>query len=172
MSFSVNEIENLARKAAVGAGFPPEQARRFGRVAAIHLAHGGSEAPLLAALRDPADSPILRLPLLVDDVLRASEAMGDDLVLSMHPGDAALAPAYVATLPRVLKSCGVDTSGDQPRISLTLGAPRGADADMPDRITLGDDARRHLQRLARNTEVPATEASRLRGAGAGVIDRD
>lgn len=171
MSWSINEIQTLAAKAARGAGFPAAQADRFGRAAVVHLAMGGDENDLLSALDDPDNSPILRLPLLADDILRAAEFMGDALSLSLQPGDEALAPAYAQSLHITIAGCSVEMSGEVPQLTLTLGQGTSA-PNMPARIDLSDQARERLLTLGKNTEVPETEESRLHGAGAGLTDND
>lgn len=59
MSFSVNEVETLAAKAARGAGAPPAQAARFGRAAVHHLAAARDPEALLDALAALPRGPIL-----------------------------------------------------------------------------------------------------------------
>ena len=173
MSYSATEVIALAQKAARGAGFPPRQAEAFGQAAAIHL---GADRPVQAlrdALADPADSPILRLPLLMDDVLRAAASLPEPIELSLQTGDEALAPAYIRTLPIRVLSCQV-VPGDEGPARLVIEADPATPAKpaLPARITLPDDLAQDLSTLAQKTYVPATEASRMTGAGAGLTDND
>lgn len=172
MSYSANEIQALAAKAARGADFPVDQSDRFGRAAVQHLAAGGDEEALLAALADPSDSPILRLPLLIDDVFAASAAIAGPVELTLHPGDAALVESYARLLPIELSEVTVVAreGTDRLRIAADLNAP--ATRKLPARIEMSDHLRAALTRLAVQTHVPASEASRLGGAGAGLSDND
>lgn len=170
---SANEVSGLAQKAAMGAGFPPAQAEAFGRAVAIHLGAGREPAVVLAALKDAADSPILRLPLLLDDILRAIELTGSEVALTLHPGDEALAMAYARLLPMRLVSCRVETREDaQSRLAVEGDPSTPGRAALPPRIEMPDDLREELASRAALTYVPASEASRSAGAGAGNIDND
>ena len=173
MTRSVNEIESLARKAATGAGFPPAQAESFGRAAVLHLASGGAAEALTDALGDPADSPILRLPLLVEDLWRALALAGPEVALSLQPGDESLAPAYARLLPVALRAVRVVRQPDGPaRIEITAIPDKRHRPDLPARIEAPDALVERLTRLAERTYGSATENSRTSGAGAGNIDTD
>ena len=173
MTRSANEIETLARKAAMGAGFPPAQAESFGRAAVFHLADGGDAEPLSQALADPVDSPILRLPLLVEDVARAVALAGPVVTLSLQKGDAALAPAYMRLLPFVLRHVAVTPAEDGPaRVTVEADPATRASTVLPARIAIRDALYLQMTRLSARTLVPASDASRSAGAGAGEIDND
>jgi hypothetical protein len=173
MSYSVNEIANLAQKAARGAGFPPAQADLFGRAAAQHLGAGGAPGDLTEALADPADSPILRLPLLLDDIQRVLPLAGPDLILSLQPGDTGLVKSYVCLLPLRLSACEVMQNADgPPRVSLSIAPGRRTTQSAPLRIEAPWSIVDMLNKLAAETYVPATDDSRAAGAGAGNIDND
>lgn len=173
MTRSANEIEGLARKAALGAGFPAGQAEAFGRAAVLHLAEGGDAQALSDALADPSDSPILRLPLLVEDMLRALMLAGPEIDLTLQPGDERLAPAYARLMPVDLKRIEVATPEEGPaRIEIVADPARLVKPQLPPRIAAPDALIRELTRLASRTLVPASEASRAAGAGAGNIDND
>ena len=90
MSLSANEIQALATKAARGAGFPPGQAESYGRATVMHLVAGRDPQPLHDALAQVDNSPILRLPLLVDDILAACAAVKGPAELTLNPDDSAL----------------------------------------------------------------------------------
>ncbi|WGW03686.1 hypothetical protein [Tropicibacter oceani] len=175
MTRSANEIMGLAQKAASGAGFPPEQAARFGQAAVAYLAAGQPPDALLTALRDPADSPLLRLPLLMDDVLRALSLTGPEVELTLHPGDEALATAYARLLPLRMTACTVveaDGEAGQARLRVAADTDTPARLRFPPRIEAPQSLIEALGQLAARTYVPASEASRLAGAGAGNIDND
>ena len=173
MTRSANEIEALARKAATGAGFPPAQAEIFGRAAVLHLARGDDAEALTDALRDSADSPILRLPLVVEDLARAIAMAGPTVSLTLQRGDEALAPAYARLLPMALRAVCVTPQPDGPaRLEIEADTARRASPGLPPRIEAPDALMRRLGELAARTHVPASEASRRAGAGAGNIDND
>lgn len=173
MSFSANEIAGLAQKAARGAGFPPRQAELFGAAAVQHLAAGGPPTDLLHALADPTDSPILRLPLLTEDILRALTLTGPEVTLTLQPGDAALARAYTALLRIQITRAHVDQPADgPPRLTLCADLDRPSPSQLPARIDAPPEVIDRLTRLAALTYVPATGDSRTAGAGAGNIDND
>lgn len=173
MKCSANEISSLAQKAAMGAGFPPGQAEQFGRAVSVHLGAGRAAGPLREALEDVADSPILRLPLLMDDVLRAVALTGSEVSLTLHPGDEALALAYARLLPMRLVDCRVvPRDAAQARLELQADTETSARPALPARIDMPDDLYTFLNALAARTYVPASAASRAAGAGAGNIDND
>ena len=172
MTLSANEVQSLAAKAAKGAGFPPGQAESFGRAAVLHLADGRDARALSAALKDPHDSPILRLALLGDDILAACTAMKGSAELTLNPDDAELALAYARLVPVRLKDCELTLRDDQPRLRVDADLGTPCRAKLPPRIDMPDALQAELQELARKTYVPATEASRRRGAGAGLTDND
>ncbi len=172
MSFSANELASLAHKAAVGAGFPPSQAETFGRAATLYLGDGHGAEALVGVLDDAADSPVLRLPLLMDDILRAIALLGPEVTLSLHPGDVDLASSYARLLPLQITSLDVDIPEEgQPRMHLVTDPARPTQHPLPPRITAPEPLVSTWQDLAARTYVPATAASRA-GAGAGNIDND
>lgn len=172
MTYSANEIAGLCQKAARGAGFPPAQAETFGRAAAVHLGTGGAPEALTDALRTPSDSPILRLPLLMDDILRGLTLAGPTITLTLQPGDEALAPAYARLLQIKLTDCQVSRIADGlPRLTVSGDPATRVRLTLPPRINAPTGLIDKLTRLAAATYVPATAASRA-GAGAGNIDND
>lgn len=173
MTWSANEISALSQKAARGAGFAPAQAEVFGRAAAVHLGTGGPAEALTEALRTPSNSPILRLPRLMDDILRGLTLAGPTISLTLHPGDAALAPAYARLSQIQLTDCRVTRAEDgPPKITVTADPAIRARVTLPPRIFAPTWLIGALTRLAAATYVPASEQSRRAGAGAGNIDND
>lgn len=171
MTHSATEVQALATRAARGAGFPPAQAELFGRACVQHLALDGDAAPLIDALANPADSPILRLPLLLDDVLAAA-ALTDPVELTLQNGDAALAPSYASLLPVAVLDTAIVRHLEQKRLRITLDLATPSRPVLPPRIKVPAQLLVALERLAKNTYVPATDASRRAGAGAGLNDND
>ncbi|MDD9729832.1 hypothetical protein PVW46_07920 [Mameliella sp. AT18] len=173
MSYSANEIATLAQKAARGAGFPPHQAQVFGAATVEFLASGGEAQALLDALSDPDDSPILRLPLLVEDIQRAVDLAGPEITLTLQPGDEALAPAYARLTALHITRAELGQSEDGlPRLCLDTAPVQGAAPTLPPRIAADPALIDRLSTLAALTYVPATDSSRSAGAGAGDIDND
>ncbi|MBY6112877.1 hypothetical protein KUW09_06950 [Mameliella alba] len=173
MSYSANEIAGLAQKAARGAGFPPRQADLFGAATVRYLADGGPPEALDAALADPTNSPILRLPLLIEDILRAVKIVGPEVTLTMQPGDEALAVSYAELLPLGIDHADVDqTNEGLPRLTLRSDPQQTARRALPPRIEAPAALVDRLTLLARETYVPASDTSRDAGAGAGDIDND
>lgn len=172
MSLSANEIQALATKAARGAGFPPGQAESYGRATVMHLVAGRDPQPLRDALAQVDNSPILRLPLLVDDILAACAAVKGPAELTLNPADSALAPSYAELAPVRLRDCTLITTGEQPRLRVDAELDTPWRPKLPPRLDLPARLRATLNELAQNTYVPASEASRLRGAGAGLSDND
>lgn len=129
MSFSVNETQMLAQKAARGAGAHPAQAAHFGRAAVCHLAAGRDPGDLLAALDALPEGPIQTLPFA--------------------PDRSALGQSYAEA-----------------------GAAPEARPTLPARVHLPEALKARMDVLAWQTYVPATEASRTGGAGAGLTDTD
>lgn len=173
MSYSANEIAGLAQRAARGAGFPPRQAEVFGAAAAQHLATHGEASALAAALADPANSPILRLPLLIEDIERALRLTGPEITLTLQRGDDALAPAYARLLHFWIESAQVDVTDDGlPRLTVRADPGAAPPPRLPARIHAPTGLVSTLTGLAARTYVPASERSRRGGAGAGDIDND
>lgn len=173
MSFSANELGGLAQKAARGAGFPPRQAELFGAAAVLHLASGGDAGALEQALADPQDSPILRLPLLTEDILRALTLTGPEVTLTLQPGDEALALSYTQLLHVCVERAEIEQAPDGlPRLTVRADLNTAARPDLPARIDAPEDLVAWLGQLAAETFVPPSEASRSAGAGAGNIDND
>lgn len=173
MSYSANEIAALAQRAARGAGFPPHQAQVFGAAAVQFLAGGGEPQVLLDALSDPGDSPILRLPLLVEDIRRAVDLAGPRITLTLQSGDEALAPAYARLAGLHIAHAELGQSEDGlPRLLLETDPDRDGAATLPPRIAVEPPLVDRLSSLAARTYVPASDSSRSAGAGAGDIDND
>lgn len=167
VSWSASEIAALATKAARGAGAPPEQAARFGKVAAFHLAAGGAPQDLIAAVEALPGGPIVTLPGLFDAAAAKAwdGAAGPCVVPQNH---AILARSYVAALPYAAR-CTVLADGDL-SVMLDISDPKPAKA--AGRIAGCDVLLARFAELAARTFVPESDASRSTGAGAGLTDND
>lgn len=197
MTWSLNEIEALARKAARGSGYSWGVAEEAGAAvrwlearglsgtgALCHLlnARAGApdgaccslsagialtdagEMPALPGLRiGPVLSPMLLLPFVAWLADKAKQR------ISLRCGNEDAG---------VTLDCGAlcDADMDWQRCGAVLllpGATRtGARRDPANRATCGADRVAALSAFAGLTYAPATEESRLAGAGAGVSDTD
>lgn len=113
----------------------------------------------------PLCQPLLLLPFLA----QAGSVLGQQLVLSYRGGTVALpAPAILPAAQQAL--CGP--------FQLSLAGPLGPEGPGPNaplpqgRATCDGPTLAALDALALKTTVPATEASRQSGAGAGTNDND
>ena len=164
MKSGASDLQTLASRAARGAGFAPAHAARFGRAAVHHLAEERDHTALLDALRDPGNSPILRLPLLMEDLLTACAALGGTAELTLLSGDAALAPSYARLLPVHLSACEIVTRGAQRRLRIsTDGKPQPASA-LPDPGAVPQPLIDRLKQLAVHDTGNGAEADQRRGA--------
>ncbi|TMM55270.1 hypothetical protein [Sulfitobacter sabulilitoris] len=166
MSWSMTEWAALAAKAARGAGAPPAQAQAFGRAAAQHLAQGRAAEDLARALGALPGGPILSLP---PALIAAQVDAGTGLQTTLAaPDGPALAQSYVEGLPwrvTVLRA-----EGGTLCFALDTGTP--APRATPARLTPPPALVKRMEALAERTFVPETDASRQRGAGAGLTDSD
>lgn len=216
MTYSLNEIEAMGRRAARGAGFHWGLAEESGKAARWLVAHGFAGVEELAEVLTRNDGkgydelmpieedgvwrarsgslcPLVAGPVLCD---RAKEvAAGREIVLGPTAQPLMLAP-YAAGAAQLtgatvalswegvlllLAPQGISIEGTENAVatrSVTgvrcrcseqpLAAPsagqRGRDVDA--------ESWSRLSAFAHRTLAPATEASRLAGAGAGLVDND
>ncbi|WP_299623774.1 hypothetical protein [uncultured Tateyamaria sp.] len=166
MTHSWTEVQALGVKAASGAGVPPAQALAFGAMVARHLADGGAETPIAAALRAP-DS-IVALALRVEKVIEGASMNASAVtVREADAGARALLFSWLSGLPC---QTALTLADDTIIASLNLAAP--SDRSRPDRVPLGPELQEQMQELAAKTYVPDSDASRSAGAGAGLMDLD
>ncbi len=192
MIVSLNEVEVMATKAANGAGRPWGLAQEAGMAAARLEAMGLPGARCLLRLLQTTDGETKlagRCPILegahISDLggegLPASfDAMLQPLLLApflMQPGgDATLSWQGCAV---DVTSGGVTVRGNSecPATPAEVRIEAGAGSSPSLRpgtgaVDIGDEIWEALGRFAHRTYVPATEASRLKGAGAGLTDND
>ena len=181
MSRSLNEVAGLALKAARGAGFPLGHAEDFARAVVVLAATRPAALPevsrALQATRSPAKCTQEGAVLTVDgtSIIMAAPVALDALATDCHTVrlsgvDAPdLLWAYLQVAARD-QSVFAGFSGDDP---VTLS--RCENVDVPDisgPVEIPDDVWAVWDALAQKTYVPATAASRLAGAGAGLTDND
>ncbi|AXI45677.1 hypothetical protein C1J03_06275 [Sulfitobacter sp. SK012] len=157
---SLNEVAALAGKAARGAGAPAAQATRFGQAAVQHLCAGRDPQALTRALAALPGGPILDLPLALMQQAEAQVVEGG----FETKGWDTLARSYVAALPFAA------TLNEKNLLWIDLNTP--AKRSPVARCDLPEDLCADWQALAAKTLVPETDASRLGGAGAGLLDND
>jgi hypothetical protein len=197
MKPSLNEIQVECKKASRGAGLSWGLAEEVGQAMAWLAGQGIDALPALLDYleslpdRDMSDDPIragtwiadqanrlaegeslsfaeIRQPMLVLPFMAmAARSIGRPIIVTHRDGDWIVSSASlpgrdlreVATLHSVTCRAGAATAGAVPSVS----APR---------LDIDDFVWQRLKDLAQRTYVPATEQSRLLGAGAGSIDND
>jgi len=217
MSFSLNEIEAMGRRAARGAGLHWGIAEEAGKAVRWLAGHGLPGSELLADLlaRNSGLGCEALGPVWIDGVWQARSGWLCSLIAGVSLVDRAdefargrvfeLGPTTVPVLlapyaARASRATGAAVEVFWPGVTLTVTpdgglAVRGASASVvarsaerarcqqcaePPVIAPPGHARhvvdaeswRRLDALARRTYAPATEASRLAGAGAGLSDND
>jgi hypothetical protein len=157
MNLSANQIVATTLKAARGAGFPMAQAECFAAATAQHLIQNRSEDDLSQALIHTDDSPILSLPALLDEVcVSGSQTL-------QNPNLPSLVQSYVETAAFEAQCI---------RAGQTILIKHLSDRTPVARVEMSPTLWAHLNKLAAKTYVPASEASRISGAGAGLSDND
>jgi hypothetical protein len=194
IELSLNEVETLALKAARGAGLPWGVAEDVGRSAAWLARCVGTWAEsLLMLLENPpaaARSPLLLAGALADGAVATAELVVAPLwvlpplllgpgrcnpvalrlgmeEIRCNPGEAPGATCSAAGLAALPPSLVAVRLHPQRLPPLPNAMPQHLRRSI---VTRGALAR--LEALAALTYVPASEASRRRGAGAGLLDDD
>lgn len=175
MKLSANEIKALAIKAARGAGLPLGHAEDMGN-AAVWLAYRGALDALCTALEGthlvqlPVRGEIkaARLAMAGPTVMDLVQAGGGPLRLSQVD-----APAVMHALAGVSHS-GVKVAQDgfDLTVHCDLATDSSEDVDFSGAVDVPDPLLDRLNSFAAQTYVPASEASRAAGAGAGLSDND
>ncbi len=166
MSWSANEVEGLAAKAARGAGAPPEQAAWFGRATAVHLAQARDDADMMAALNALPGGPVIDVHLSIMALLTECDA--DGTATGHIAGPEGLVRSYLEALPFEVAFLQQNQGGTQ----VTLQAQRPRTTLPATRCNLSPTLLETMRSLAARTFVPETESSRQAGAGAGLLDND
>lgn len=161
MNLSANQIIAMTIKAARGAGFPLAQAEIFASAVVQHLATDRPTSDLSQALIHNDDSPILNFPCLLDDVCLKGSLNAQDTRLPL------LLRSYAETAPFEVKCVQAGKT-----LLLKHISDRPCLANPRQRIAMDPTLWAHLNKLAAKTYVPASDASRLSGAGAGLSDND
>lgn len=146
------DLRTLASRAAQSSGFSEAQAETFGRAAEWHLAEGRDCGALLRALGNTDDSPIVRLPLMLGDLMAACAALNGTAELTLNRKDTELAPSYARLLPVHLAECEVVLRAEQPRLRISTDTARTSEASKAD-IVPPDDLVRSLRQIVRPTAL-------------------
>lgn len=165
VNWSCAEITALAAKAARGAGAAPGQAMRFGAVAVVHLLAGRHASDLADALAACPEGAVRDYPARLDQAL-ACIAQGTETDIFLRRD--ALLDSYVDALVFAAHLEAVPEGGWRLRGDLSRPLVKANSG----RIELDPALMAQFEQLAARTYVPETDASRLRGAGAGVSDND
>lgn len=184
MQVSLNEVEVMSAKAACGAGRPWGLAQEVGwAVASLHaMGHDGARACLrLLKLTDSVAMDELRPLDVTKDVWTAKRSLCPVLTgayisdLDGIDRDLTLKNVYVPSL-LIPFSMLIGLEGDlDADICATLRlypVEEGFHWPAPQPVDIDDEIWEALGAFAHRTYVPASEASRLKGAGAGLTDND
>lgn len=193
MSYSLNEFEALALKAARGAGLPWGLAEEAGKAVRILSSFGFDAGPvLLEALKAPkheynglmfgpslCDNPGQLTKLKIDEPLTAPGLLIAFVTLAVATADLCIClkwkhcEVYISKWELYASSIdGFYAREASPVWITTVKAPKGHKQKSYDRAFIADDIYETLNALAAKTYAPATEASRISGAGSGLSDND
>jgi hypothetical protein len=166
VTLSGNEVVALATSAARGGGAPPGQAAEFGRATLCHLSAGRGPDDLIHALNALPDGPVLEVPLAMARIMDdAKDDVAAGVMALAAPAD--LVDSYLDAQPfHVARAPGPDGLA----VTFSLQAP--ARLALAGRIALPDGLTGLMRDLSAKVLVPDTDASRARGAGAGLTDND
>jgi hypothetical protein len=190
MTMSLNEVEAMARKAARGAGFEWGLAEDAGKATRWLCAHGQDGVAVAVAVftNGAAAESTLACGAALSD--RAADLRDGSIELQnladplfLMPFAAMAAQTLRATVEVECDGCRALTDGksltligDFPEIASALsirladsvlGAERASSRARPNPSDWAE-----LETLAKRTYAPATDESRLKGAGAGLSDND
>ena len=163
---SWTEVQALAVKAASGAGVPPAQALAFGAMLARHVADGGPQGALGAALSDP--QLIVDLARRVETIVEAASVSATPVkATEQDTGTRAMLVSWLSGLPCKAE---LDVAGARVNVRLALAEP--STQKRPERLVLDAGLLQQMNDLAAKTYVPDSDASRAGGAGAGLMELD
>jgi len=166
VSASWTEVQALGVRAATGAGVPAAQSLAFGAMLARHLADGGPEVPVQAALESP--DQILAVAHRVEEIIE--EASMSPRPVATGEEDATLRTLLVSWLFGLPCRAAVEVKGSTVLAALDLTSP--STRQRPERLQVSTSLMAKLTKLAAHTYVPDSAASRAMGAGAGLMDTD
>lgn len=201
MNLSLGELESLALKAAKGAGLPWGVAAEAGKACRWLAAHGFDGPDLLLGELTQAQwhTPELSgTTFTAQSALTLGPTLCDHAHILQETGHFIL-PEIIAPLPLLpfvaqlshslnapvclitpnaaftLHDAQIFPAETSPQSTLTLCTPptnAPQTTRKATRVTLSSETHQTLTAFAHKTYAPATEASRLAGAGAGLSDND
>lgn len=184
---SLSEIIATGRKAAKGAGYSWGQADEVGRATAWLWEHGIDSITPLAELLDygtPKTCPIRMGTQLCDAPqlsMQSAEKVQSPILLLFFTGELGkitnstvkltIGEAIYFTTPEAIF---IAQSGTEGAITITCnaGVPNGLQLSRQPRRTVPKETWSRLEHWEHKTYAPASEKSRLAGAGAGLSDND
>ncbi|WP_146347185.1 DUF3726 domain-containing protein [Phaeobacter marinintestinus] len=191
MSFSLNEVDAMAKRATRGVGYAWGLAEEAGKATRWLCAHSLDGVSVLAATLeddpDPSSCPLIAGTALSDKAADLTDApltlidLSQPMLLLAFAGSAARQLGHPVTLTcnsvvAVTDGSGLALSGTFPIQAKTVDIRLGGQMDTPlqtaTRVTPDQNAWATLERFAHRTYAPATEESRRLGAGAGLSDND
>ena len=173
MKCSHNELASLIKKAAMGKGFPEGTAKEiaFGalclpsRQAEVALAGLAEEAGWSVTANGPALFDQAFMALSCEEANEFRQTLIDVNCPELLEGMASAAACNYGLIVNIKVSA--ETTDISMRLGEAISPPTISGAiDVPPNIYEA------LNALAQKTYVPATDASRLKGAGAGLTDND
>lgn len=191
MSFSLNEVEALAKRATRGAGYTWGMAEEAGKATRWLCAHGQDGCAVLATLLEHPTTTTFTAAIKLTD----SAHLLEEGPFSWHgikqpafllpfaamaarkagQGVVVLADNAVAALDGDMLHVTADFPEVAERLQAMIGTPSYASlkpAQTQTRARPRPAIWARLERLAQRTYAPATDASRRLGAGAGASDSD
>ena len=191
MIVSRNEIEAACQRAALGVGLAHGFAEDATAIAARLAADGEDVAAIMLAALSSIEENGCPIPCFNHDERlwrSAEQAIVPALVAGPCAADLLRAdPGAVVQIgrtdePKVIAAAlalaGLDAAevplerGQSMRLTARPGRPLATPRPPVEGFTIADAVWRELLKLAARTYVPASEQSRLRGAGAGLNDAD
>lgn len=178
VKLSLGEVEALCKKAARGAGLPWGLAEEAGFAARWLSAHGLDGAGLLLADLE-AGGQTINLGVALADAPEAGPIPDAEVPLLLAPFAALVARRQPCTLTLPGGSYSFASDGAVSHVSkggalsIAFGLADGGQSLLgTTRAVVNEATLQRLTELAARTYAPATEASRLAGAGAGLSDND
>lgn len=181
MNLSLNEVAAMAKKATRGTGFSWGHSEDAGRAIKWLCEHGSDGCGILTnyltdldsgAILTGAPSPAwvasngMLCPILTGSALsdQAGALLGQTVTLKQVAAPCLIAPAVAHVASVTI------TQNDD--VIVTFTGPPNAPQTLATRANTTPAAWDTLQLFAARTYAPATEESRLRGAGSGTSDSD
>lgn len=161
MRRSLNEIEVGLRKAALGAGWPQGLAEDIGRAGMVMCGLGGNGVGAVLAMLDGEDEGL-------GDMVVALDLLGAHVITEARfsQADPGLIEAF-AIVAGQAQNCGFVVDGSSVFKRGALANPA-----LSNGAEVTDADWQKVTALVQNIFVPASEGSRLKGAGAGLTDND